>query len=180
VAPAALCSTLILHLIRSGRRKAELIARETKRLKTIGDAFCNEGGQPSDQLNSLVVDVEALVTAAKVGMLPRWNRPISDGNLKMHLAMREVHVKLSAALFNEARDSGVVTGMPGIGKSWFVDAFASFLIERGCAALLECDVPSLYEVAKGKKDSSRANCSKTRRKQSHSGESVGGSRCAEN
>lgn len=117
-------------------------------MKTIGDVFCDkEGGQQSDQLNRLTADLEASVAAPKVGTSPRWNRPISDGNLKMHLAMREVCTKLTATLFNEVCDLAV---MPGIGKSWFVDAFALHLIKRGCAALLECDAQSWDEVAKGK------------------------------
>ena len=95
-----------------------------KRLLEIGTTFCK--GDPS------------LQSGEPVAKLPPWNR-LADHTTSAVMVMRDVYEKLSERLFEEVANAAVVTGMPGIGKSWFVDAFASFLIQKGCAVLLECD-----------------------------------------
>lgn len=100
-----------------------------KRLLEIGTIFSTE--DPSPQPGEPVVDMTLI--------LPPWNRLAHHTTRVVPMVTRDVYEKLSQRLFDEVADAAVVMGMPGIGKSWFVDAFASFLIQKGCAVLLECD-----------------------------------------
>ena len=45
-------------------------------------------------------------------------------------------------------DRAVVTGMPGVGKSWFVDYFAWYCIQQGDAVILECDDDTLVNESR--------------------------------
>jgi hypothetical protein len=59
----------------------------------------------------------------------------------MPMLVRDAYKRLAKLLHGEKTlDRAVVTGMPGIGKSWFVDYFALECIQKGHAVILECDV----------------------------------------
>lgn len=79
--------------------------------------------------------------------LPPWNRRARAEEDGIPLVMRDVYERLSNSLYQGEFGSAVVTGMPGIGKSWFVDAFSSFLLKKKCAVMLECDIQSPGMIA---------------------------------
>ena len=78
--------------------------------------------------------------ATRAETLPLWNRDAGT-SLYMPMLSRYAYGKLAKILHDEKYlERAVVTGMPGIGKSWFVDYFAWECIKRGHAVILECDV----------------------------------------
>ena len=53
------------------------------------------------------------------------------------MLVRESYKKLSEIMYKNVMDRAVVTGMPGVGKSWFVDYFAWYCIQQGDAVTSE-------------------------------------------
>jgi hypothetical protein len=79
--------------------------------------------------------------ATGVEALPPWNRDAGGMDGYMPMLVRDAYKKMTKLLQDDKNlERAVVTGMPGIGKSWFVDYFALACIQRGHAVILECDV----------------------------------------
>jgi hypothetical protein len=79
--------------------------------------------------------------ATGVEALPPWNRDAGGIDGYMPMLVRDAYKKMAKLLQDDVNlERAVVTGMPGIGKSWFVDYFALACIQKGHAVILECDV----------------------------------------
>ena len=81
--------------------------------------------------------------------LPAWNRRSArDDSDVLPMLVRESYKKLSEIMYKHVMDRAVVTGMPGVGKSWFVDYFAWHCIQKGDAVILECDDDTLVNESR--------------------------------
>ena len=134
----------------AAKRKSEndSTGERKNKLQRVGEMIVQENYP--DPVQSLLsqYDGYGVVTA-----YPAWNRRVGTettepGNDEspsqtptvIPMVNRDAYRQLSVRLLQDVKDRAVVTGMPGIGKSWFVEAFSSFLIKKGIAVILERDV----------------------------------------
>jgi hypothetical protein len=122
-------------------QSGDINTEASKRLRSVGDKFCNTFRSKSTEVQQLLVKFKENRPATGVDALPPWNRNAGGVDGYMPMLVRDAYKKLAKLLQDDKNlDRAVVTGMPGIGKSWFVDFFAMVCIQRGDAVILECDV----------------------------------------